>query len=553
MKSIKTKFVALVLASVLVASASIGTAGIIILTSYADKASAEVINKTCMAEAERLNSIFSDTESAVQAFSAHVINQLDGVESMDEDYIGYYSAELYRATLSYGSNMDMTVSSYVRFSPEMVESPVSGVYYIKNKNGEFEEEPLTDLSLYDKDDTEHVGWYYIPLENGEPTWMEPYYNEKTASYTISYGAPIVYNGEPIGVVGMDIDFDAISDMVSKIKVYESGSAFLTGDGRISFNSEADMESFVSDAEMLENELENFDNSGNRVVEKEFDGQMRKLAFCTLRNGMKLVLAVSESEINAERHMLVVLIAVLAAAISAIAAVAAVIMSGRLIRPLRELDEASVRIAEGNLDTTIEWHSDDEVGVLAESFRKTTEALRANNLYIKSLAYSDVLTGAGNARAYHDAKTHLAEDFEKGNIFAVVVFDVNNLKLVNDNLGHDVGDKLIVDACEIIKLSFEPNMVYRIGGDEFVVLLKDGEAAYCEDYMENFRRNIKSYNEVSGNKFTIAVAVGYAVYNPGVDEDYKSVFGRADRGMYINKRVLKEAAVRESADNAVELF
>jgi len=73
-------------------------------------------------------------------------------------------------------------------------------------DAEFKSLTPTDFSSYDKDDLEHVGWYYIPVNNGKPTWMEPYLNSNINVYMISYVVPIVIDNVKVGIVGMDIDF-----------------------------------------------------------------------------------------------------------------------------------------------------------------------------------------------------------------------------------------------------------------------------------------------------------------------------------------------------------
>ena len=85
----------------------------------------------------------------------------------------------------------------------------------------------TDLSLYEKDDIEHVGWYYIPIEEGKSVWMEPYYNKNLDVYMISYVIPVYKNGDLLGVVGMDINFEYIIKEVDSIRTYETGHAFIT--------------------------------------------------------------------------------------------------------------------------------------------------------------------------------------------------------------------------------------------------------------------------------------------------------------------------------------
>ena len=81
---------------------------------------------------------------------------------------------------------------------------------------------LTDISQYDSDDMEHVGWYYQPIANGKETWINPYYNQNMDEEIISYVIPIIIDGNVIGIVGMDISTTLLYDHTKEVRVYENG-------------------------------------------------------------------------------------------------------------------------------------------------------------------------------------------------------------------------------------------------------------------------------------------------------------------------------------------
>lgn len=83
---------------------------------------------------------------------------------------------------------------YLRFSPELTDSQ-SGFFYSRERGGsDFEKQIPTDLSVYDKTDTEHVGWFYHAKENGKGIWMDPYFNKNIGVQMISYVIPIYKDG-----------------------------------------------------------------------------------------------------------------------------------------------------------------------------------------------------------------------------------------------------------------------------------------------------------------------------------------------------------------------
>ena len=163
----------------------------------------------------------------------------------------------------------------------------------------------------------------------------------------------------------------------------------------------------------------------------------------------------------------------------------------------------------------------------------------NNMAIrlaKQKAYKDGLTGVKNKLAYLEALAELETALENGELteYGVVVFDVNGLKTINDTLGHEAGDEAIKSGCRIICHQFDHSPVFRIGGDEFVAILKGSDFANRETLLEAFRKTINE-NQKNGD---VVVASGLAIYDASTDSSYNDVFKRADEAMYEHKRALK---------------
>ncbi|MCR5348490.1 MAG: diguanylate cyclase [Bacilli bacterium] len=152
------------------------------------------------------------------------------------------------------------------------------------------------------------------------------------------------------------------------------------------------------------------------------------------------------------------------------------------------------------------------------------------------AQVDSLTGLKNKRAFELHRRRLRRKIKNGTAeFAVVVCDFNNLKRVNDTSGHQAGDSYLKLAAEKLQKAFFPSAIYRIGGDEFAIIL-EGEAYKDRDFIVStlIDDSIKSLK-----KDFCVLAVGMGVFNPEKDMDVSSVFLRADMGMYENKQKLKE--------------
>jgi diguanylate cyclase (GGDEF)-like protein len=154
---------------------------------------------------------------------------------------------------------------------------------------------------------------------------------------------------------------------------------------------------------------------------------------------------------------------------------------------------------------------------------------------KELAEKDLLTSCFNRNAYHNDT--LPEKLKDG--LLLVTFDLNNLKYYNDTFGHACGDQYLIDSVTIMQKVFEPfGRLYRIGGDEFCVLIEPDTECDIEQVLADFTAEEAAYNEVPDQPIHLQVACGYAYYKAGQDIDLEQTRERADILMYENKRALK---------------
>ena len=156
---------------------------------------------------------------------------------------------------------------------------------------------------------------------------------------------------------------------------------------------------------------------------------------------------------------------------------------------------------------------------------------------KRLAYTDPLTGVKSKLAYVEAEERLDRRIAEGTVesFAAMVFDLNGLKLINDTLGHEAGDLYITTACRLICNHFKHSPVFRIGGDEFAVILEGQDYQARSTLQAVFDRKMEE-NLHAGE---VVIASGLSDYVRGQDNSYHAVFERADEAMYQRKRALKE--------------
>jgi diguanylate cyclase (GGDEF)-like protein len=163
--------------------------------------------------------------------------------------------------------------------------------------------------------------------------------------------------------------------------------------------------------------------------------------------------------------------------------------------------------------------------------------------ISQLAYKDGLTKLGNRTAFNEKLEELEEKRSELVNVGIVMLDVNNLKQTNDNLGHHVGDQMIVKSAESILAAFGdlPGDCYRIGGDEFAVILSEGDVdELYKKGTERFEEIVAVYNETEGRAFNLSVAKGYYSYskNKNKKDTFTQVYEKADALMYENKKAMK---------------
>ncbi len=166
---------------------------------------------------------------------------------------------------------------------------------------------------------------------------------------------------------------------------------------------------------------------------------------------------------------------------------------------------------------------------------------SNLLEAREQANFDELTGVKNKHAYVDAENHLNQIIKNGDMpeFAIVIFDINGLKQVNDTQGHRAGDKFIKEGCKSICRIFKHSPVFRLGGDEFAVIVQGRDYKSIDTLMESVARS----NKLNEKDNKVVIAAGMSKYNH--DKKVSEVFERADKNMYENKKHLKSEGPKTS--------
>lgn len=160
---------------------------------------------------------------------------------------------------------------------------------------------------------------------------------------------------------------------------------------------------------------------------------------------------------------------------------------------------------------------------------------------KQLAITDMMTGLYNRSAFDEKISALESGEEAYSKIAFVLFDINNLKKCNDSCGHHIGDRIIRASANCIMNAFQSQTKrYRIGGDEFVVILLDDLADDLNQCLDKFNAEVDHYNSVHTHKLSVAYGTSYddRAINPDHPITIKTLFQTADKNMYQNKAFKK---------------
>ncbi|HJR44122.1 MAG TPA: diguanylate cyclase [Actinomycetota bacterium] len=167
-------------------------------------------------------------------------------------------------------------------------------------------------------------------------------------------------------------------------------------------------------------------------------------------------------------------------------------------------------------------------------RDITEAKRAQEL--REMAHTDELTGLSNRRRFTlMAERQAVEARQTGKPFTVLFIDLNGLKNINDNLGHQEGDQAIKDAADIIRSTFrDSDVLARLGGDEFCVLLPEEEPEHAESPIARLQAMTDIHNMQSSRPYKVGMSVGIARFDPTEPISVEDLIERADAAMYDEK-------------------
>ena len=567
MHSIRIKVTAMTIAGILTSLLAFIIIGFFTLGKESDRSSVEKMNLLSQNAEKTLDVRLNSLKTAVD-MTAHIAgNSLAavnlkhfGVTAATVDKTGRtpeqtrqldafmekHCAEVQQAFSNIADYTNGIVSYYYYINPDICTSE-QGFFYSKIGKSSFVKNHSLIAVRPDPTDKENSAWYFEPVTQGKACWVGPYKAHLLGRLpSVSYVMPIYNYGVLIGVLGMDTLFYSITSPIQSMRVYDTGFAFLLNDkGRIIFHPTISagktLEEVSSDLSPV---MFQTPNNGDNLIRYNVDGEQRQLSFTTLSNGMKLVVTAPVKEIFASWRQTTRFILLAAVLILAVFILATLFIAGALTKPLLQLANASQKLAAGNFDAELDYEGNDEVGIVTKSFRQMRDHLKLYISDLNSRAYSDALTGIKNKGAFDIYVGRLNNTIHLGAEngtpeFAVVMFDCNWLKQINDAYGHERGDVYLRTASRAICQTFIHSPVFRLGGDEFAALLQGSDYKHRDELMQAFDKKAEEVDAAVSNPWEkVDVAKGIAVFQPGADDRVEQVLRRADEQMYKDKKKLK---------------
>ncbi|NOX08566.1 MAG: diguanylate cyclase [Gammaproteobacteria bacterium] len=228
----------------------------------------------------------------------------------------------------------------------------------------------------------------------------------------------------------------------------------------------------------------------------------------------------------------------------------------VLRPIQSLTQCAKKYGEGEFHQRIPHPGKDELGILESTFNQMAEQLDQSHQQIREMSIRDYLTGLFNRREFMRLLTlEMDRSVRHQHLFALIIFDLDHFKEINDRFGHPAGDKVLTTISKIIGSELRPHdVICRYGGEEFSILLPITSCNEAMNTAERLRKNIQhSKIPLHNNEtFSFTASFGVACY-PNNGEQIEDIIQAADKALYHAKHKGRNSVVLAENDQNMELF
>ena len=554
MNSIRTKTTLITVIAMVVAMTITAFIGINAIRSLGKSSSEQMLLLLCETGEKNLDHYFNGIEQSVALVSSFAETDLEQTDLSDLD------KHMERVSSMFSKIADRTdgvLTYYYRIDPS-VSKDVKGFWFVNEGGAGFKEHEVTAIEEYDTTDTSSLVWFTVPKSTGKPVWLPPYVTENLDVLVLSYNVPIYKDGQFIGVVGIELDYTTMANLVDNIRLYENGYAFINdAQGNIIYHPYIDV-AYLTEENKPKVPAGLIDSK--QIVRYDYEGEEKMACCMELSNGMRLNVSVPVSEINGNWKSLIAKTLVVCIILLIVFTLITIHFADSITKPLIDLTKAAEKAGQGDYDVSLEYHSNDEVGVLSKAFELLiariksdiaelnglNNRLKEDNLSLEAATTKDSLTGVKNRFA-------LRRDYEKyddTNVH-IMMLDIDDFKKVNDRYGHSVGDYLLRKVGDALSEFFGADYSYRYGGDEFLVIFPDVEEEKFKILIQEMEARLNDIS-LEEKKFPVHFSAGYVYGKTLLLDDLRLMLRQADELLYKAKGAGKDTFLGEEYDRGYAL-
>jgi len=455
------------------------------------------------------------------------------------------------------SNLEKVLAPIVKKNDGLISTSYlgteTGLLVSYDKYSYLSATPPGEKSTYDYFESE---WYKMGRQTDDIFLTGLYIDSMGRGLTITIGKAFRdANGNFAGVCAADFDITGLYDEIIAMDI---------GEGAYSFTIDENGEVISpEDTGQTAEEVTGLSTGQKETMLSEDSGIINTkdviYAYATINTtGWKLCAHVPRTMITDGTRSTrdSINIAILIFVIAAVAIVLIILILARrtvktITAPIEVLGADMKRISDGDLDHRATITGNDEISDTAtrlnemvERLIRTKNALSASRFQAEemaALANKDALTGIRNKTAYDKEIAQLEKSLEEGDLeFGIAMVDLNDLKHINDTFGHDKGNISIIKLCTVVCSIFKHSPVFRVGGDEFVAILKNHDYEHREELKDQFKDALTALldEEKLHPWERISASIGIGVYDKNTDKTVSDVFKKADDLMYEDKQIMK---------------
>ncbi len=344
----------------------------------------KTLHEIALKESEKIENFFSRVDYFVKSLDSIIKSTIDPKEIEREGlaYLETYEKGLMSdIMIELSKTIPEQITAYFFVNPYEYDIAYS-LTFESMKGQPTTRQAYIDLDYY-YSNSEDQSWIKDPIEQRRTVFTEPYYWEGLGEI-ISVVAPVVINNKVIGVVGVDVSFDYIQEVVANSKAYETGQGFLmNGSGMIIAHNELASGTMLGDVDKdMETRFLTAIKEGDEVFRFNHNGIRSILAFKVLSTGWVFIESVPESEVMASLNTLLLFVLIITVLTLTAILFISLFLGKRLAKPIKQMAEGVVEFGNGDFTREFNVRNEDEIGQMADSLNAMSKSLRASMLSVK---------------------------------------------------------------------------------------------------------------------------------------------------------------------------